>query len=485
MKIVKILAATSLIIVSYWIYSFFSSRPGVNPVKLKADGILTFDSVQDLQKKYPFVGHTFVGSAKNYPGWELPVYDPQTHVPLDRLFTPILKTPPGFEYLTVIKFSAAKPDEVITAAQLQELNRLRKQNGKKEFDSHLFERIHLYTLAMDIEVANRKVHVVPDITTYMKDKLQLPSTGSSLQDFALSAAMGLSAVFHAHIAPDPMDVRKLSMNGVNLQFSNDFTQVTTTGAMAAELLASEKLSPAAPTGYYRARLKLVDANQAVQALYSLKNYLNAHLLEKVLPLYIVEAQDHILNAKTCFYNKTVQLSGYQSPDGATKLFGLVPVEEQVIPLFLAFSQNRVVTSMLPTSISGQHYVTFLSTLEKTDLHGREAEMARNYEALGTIPETVIGVPQVWNNYDVIEQPNITEQMVSSDPTWSAAFGMPHKSPASDQTQLAEKQPVHLSPANPRPKSMFQSLYKPKEPVPPKPLTDEERMQEEYRKRRHY
>ena len=98
-----------------------------------------------------------------------------------------------------------------------------------------------------------------------------------------------------------------------------------------------------------------------------------------------------------------------------------------LKLFLDDTAMLSIDPLKPTSsfIRGDRGPTMLYTvtMEKTEAQGQQQQLASNFVSLGTVPETVVGAPNVWRTYfPDMGQRHWSPQDIASDPTLSQIFG---------------------------------------------------------------
>jgi len=224
-------------------------------------------------------------------------------------------------------------------------------------------------------------------------------------------------------APDPADPHRFDFNGSTFQFNADFTQITSTGKMNSTLTRADKLPRLDNIGgYQRATLKMA-ATGASNPEFLFRNYSHDAMIVKTVPIYF-KPDGKGAAGKALINGQTYSLNGFKDAHGTLKLFTTIKLYDAVKDdAFFQWNPGRTVVSMLPYS-SSVHYITYQTmAMEKGDLKGKEAEMAANYDSLGSVPETIQAVPQVWNYYDATPQPVITAADAAKDPGLCQIFNL--------------------------------------------------------------
>ena len=404
-------------------------------VKLTSDNIHVFDSVGSLKKRYPFMDQEFVGSSLNRLPWQPKnnggSYAPQKLGPSGDEDSHFRK-PARFEYFTRIKFVPVKPSVAVDYARLNELNKVRESHGQRAFNPGVIDSVHLYTIQMEIQTGMETQEAKPDVWAYNKVADQWKGF------FVEIAERGT-----LRITPDPTDPHRFDFNGSTFQFNSDFTQITSTGKINSTLARADKLPHLDDmTGYYRATLKMA-ATSAASPEFLFRDYSRNAMIVKSVPIYLKPDGKGNLG-KTLINGQTYVLNGFKDTNGTLKLFTTMKVYDAVKDdAFLQWNPGRTVVSVLPYSATGGvHYITYqTASMEKGDLKGKDAEMASNYDSLGSVPETIQAVPQVWNYYDATPQPVITAVDAAKDFGLAQIFNL---TPA--RTGLAVVSPSSLVPA---------------------------------------
>ena len=452
-----------LLFVGYRLYRF--AFGGGKDAELSADGIHVFKTPKDAQQRYPFVGCEFTGVSGDE---------------LTKGYSPNPK-PSEFEDLARVRFSAVRPVEAVSADYLREVNEVRQKNGQKAIDPAALNRTALYTIRMDLNIGRDVIAAYPDVWFYNKSAEGWKGVRNTVLSFAT-----------AKIDPDPIDPHKFQFGGASFQFNDDYTQLSSSGSLKTALTRADKLPALGLSGYWRAHMKLVATTQPTPRT-SYEFYRQSHMIEATVPLFMKAGPDGQQVGKALIDDQTKAVYGFRDPSGTVKLFipnSVIFAAAKSQDDFIEFNSSRPTTSIITFQ---SQYLSYVTTLEKPNLGGKEADMAANYDSLGSVPETVKGVPQVWNYYDEVPRIDVTLADVANDATWSELFGVRrgHDDPtalAIDKFNRNAFSPLRVpSTAGARPESSlgFSSpvVNSPTaQPANSKPLTDEEKMQEAYRKR---
>ena len=408
----------------WWAFGGLSGNRSQAAVKLTPDHIHVFDSVASLKKRYPFVDQEFVGSSFNRLPWKPKgnggIYAAQQLGPTgddDNNF----RKPSGFEYFIRIKFVPVKPGVAIDYARLSELNKVREAHGKRSFDPGVLDNIHLYTLKLEIQTGMEAQEARPDVWAYNK-------AADQWKGFFVELGENLAA----KMAPDPTDPHRFEFNGSTFQFNQDFSEISSTGKMKSSLTRVDKLPSLRDlSGYHEATLKLA-ATTASNPEFLFRDYSRNAMLMKRVPIYL-KPDGKGMVGKALINGETYPLNGFKDTSGTLKLFTTMKLYDAVRDdAFLQWNPGRAVISVLPyqSNIAVANYITYQTvSLEKANLKGKEAEMAANYDSLGSVPETIQNVPQVWNYYSPAPQPIITAVDAAKDPGWSQIFNLNARGPS--------------------------------------------------------
>jgi len=418
MKTVLFLAAFALSGgLCWWALAGRTGNRSQAAVKLNSDNIHVFDSVAALKKRYPFMGQEFVGSSLNRLPWQPKnsggIYAPQKLGPSGDEDSNFRK-PAGFEYFTRIKFVPVKPSVAVDYARLNELNKVRESHGQRAFNPGAIDSVHLYTVQMEIQTGMEAQEAKPDVWAYNKAAEEWKGL------FVEIAERGT-----LRFAPDPTDPHRFDFNGTTFQFNTDFTQITSTGKMKSTLTRADKLPHLDDmAGYQRATLKMA-ATSAASPEFLFRDYSHNAMIVKSVPIYFKPDGKGVVG-KALINGQTYLLNGFKDANGTLKLFTTMKLYDAVKDdAFLQWNPGRAVVSVLPYSATGVvHYITYqTAAMEKGDLKGKDAEMAANYDSLGSVPETIQAVPQVWNYYDATPQPVITAADAAKDPGLCQIFNL--------------------------------------------------------------
>lgn len=227
------------------------------------------------------------------------------------------------------------------------------------------------------------------------------------------------------------------------------------------------------------------AGSPVGAEYQFAGLRDRGLINPSIPVYFHRGED--FQGKAYFGGKTYKMRAAHR-DGALKVFldddGMISVDpSKPTPSFLQGDKGNLI-------------VTYTATMEKADLQGKEQQLAANYAALGTVPETVAGAPNVWGTYFEMSQKAYTAQDVMADPTLRAVFGHRQSSSAmgSIALELAAKRQARPAVVKAAAGSQMPGLRFTRTPKaeaaaadPDRPKTDaelEKEMQQAYKKRRY-
>ena len=177
-------------------------------------------------------------------------------------------------------------------------------------------------------------------------------------------------------------------------------------------------------GYQRATLKMA-ATSAASPEFLFRDYSRNAMIVKSVPIYFKpDGKGNV--GKALINGQTYPLNGFKDANETLKLFTTMKLYDGVRDdAFLQWNPGRTVVSVLSYSATGVvHYITYQTTaMEKGDLKGKDAEMATNYDSLGSVPETIQAVPQVWNYYDATPQPVITVADAARDSGLSQIFNL--------------------------------------------------------------
>ena len=407
MKTALFLAAVALFGgLCWWALAGRTGNRSQAAVKLTSDNIQVFDSVASLKKRYPFMDQDFVGSSLS----RLPSLPKNVGNPSGDDYSNFRK-PAGFEYFTRIKFVPIKPSVAVDYARLNELNRVRESHGQRAFNPGAIDSVHLYTLQMEIQTGMETQEAKPDVWAYNKAADEWKGFFVELTDRTL------------RFSPDPTDPHRFDFNGSTFQFNADFTQISSTGKIKSTLTRADKLPRLDDlAGYQRATLKMA-ATSASNAEFLFRDYSRNAMIVKTVPIYFKpDGKGGV--GKTLISGQTYSLNGFKDGNGTLKLFTTIKLYDAVKDdAFFQWNPGRAVISMLPYS-SAVHYITYQTmAMEKGDLKGKDAEMAANYDNLGSVPETIQAVPQVWNYYDATPQPVITVADAAKDPGLCQIFNL--------------------------------------------------------------
>jgi hypothetical protein len=455
----------------FWAFGSTDEAP------LTADSILVFDSQRATADRYGYIGKSYTAA--------LPAFADEAH--------PQSGTPhrvDGFDHYFRIRFAAERPAAQIRADALAELNRIRRQKGKRTWNNAALLKAQLYTISADIDMTGgKRGHAGPDCTMFQRDD----TIQASLR------ALFSSNPGAGQLAVDPGDPHVLAVtikrdtgvmtNGTwstvveafTMRFASDWKtaeiSLPDAGGGTATVTATTQ-DATVPEGPYLLTLATTGiVNATTGAEYMFAGMRDAGRINPTIPVYLHRDGDSA--GKAYLVGKTYRLHA-GTRDGALKLFA----DDVAV---LSIDPARPTSSLLRY---GSLFVSYTATLTKADLHGKEQQLAANLATLGNVPETVTGAPNVWGTYFDLRQRQYTAKDILTDPALRQVFGHAQTSAAGGSMALEAAATHPARPTAPTAHAAPRLAHTPAAaaPDPNRPRTDAEiikEMQDKLRRKRGY
>ena len=405
---------------------------GSNDAPLTADGILIFDSAKAVEQHYGFIGKTYSAAIPAWADETVGRYGARRSEFFDHYFR--------------IRFMAERPASIARSDALAELNRVRAQKGKKLWSSAALNQAQLYTVAADADMTGgKRGHMVPDVTMFQRQDESI-LTGLKVL-FTLNTSAGVLSVDpgdpHVLMLAQSRDINAIA---ITMRFSGDWSKADISipdsangpGVKTTAVLEQTGI----PEGAYRARLTITALQDGMGQAPAFPQYeyprvREAGLLNPTIPLYFHPDGDY--SGKAYLAGKTYRIHAAQR-DGALKIF----LDDDGM---LSFDPTKPTTTVMRLANHTVVGVLYTATLEKAQLDGKEAQLAANYSALGSVPETVVGAPNVWGTYfPDLGQAATTPARTATKPVHTAAPSQAHSVSPAKGKEVFVMRPRAVAPA---------------------------------------
>jgi len=483
MNIPTILALIGLVVIigctaGLYFWAFDSGQ-----VPLTADGIVLFDSQKALAERYGYIGRTYTAALPSWPEEAHPTEGMPTRAD-------------GFDHYFRIRFATERPASVVRTDELAEWNRVRAQKGKRTWNTAALNKAQLYMIGADIDMTGgKREHAHPDVTMLQAQDDLLSSLKAAFQNGG--AALGvdpgdphvLTVAVEADTGAVAAGTRITKSKSLTMKFSDDWKQanISIPDVAGGSITVTATTLDNIPEGPYIVKLAtsgLVNVTSTPDYMFSRLN--DKGLINPTIYAYFHKDGDFAGKAYFAGNNKTYKFHA-ATRDGALKLF----LGDDAV---LSIDPQRPTPSL--TRYDGLSslsiFISYTATIEKADVHGKEQQLAANFSALGSVPESVIGAPNVWGTYFDLSQRRYTAKEIIADPVLRQVFGHPQQlatdAGGSIALEIAAKhraRPTALQ-AHALP---MRIAHLPTAPAvdPNRPKTDaeiEKEMQQEYKRRRY-